>query len=550
MNDLSFEVWLKQFERALQDCQRLYLSSARLCVEQFPGFLPGTPEEFLQLMDDLHKGLLIKIYVEIVQADGRWSREEKKLGTVLFNHIWPGEVSRERLRDAANHVFREAAKLKWYSLVRPFEQIKPLREKVGELETVVTRVANLVAKSDGDCSLAERARLQVIQEEISRHVQRVKLDEASTHEEASTRSAQAVQQLQEVTEKVRVQCEVQSQVAVQAEHQSQEERLGEAIARLDALIGLEKAKHEIRTLTNFLRLQRQRVAAGLPQTELSLHMVFGGNPGTGKTTVARIVGQIYGSMGILKKGHLIETDRSGLVAEYAGQTGPKTNKRIDEALDGVLFVDEAYSLVAKGDDPFGREAVQSLLKRMEDDRNRLVVILAGYPGEMDVLIRSNPGLSSRFNTKLVFEDYKPGELGEIFGSLCEHNHYQVKHEARIQLLLGFKWLYDHRTKNFGNGRLVRNAFETSIRRLANRISGVTRLTEELLTTLEATDVALDDLPAELLSELDAGQFKFQIRCPGCRDVTEAPAEFLGRPVRCKGCEHRFVANWAEPVESV
>ena len=467
---------------------------------------------------------------------------------MLFNHIWPGEVSRERLRDAANHVFREAAKLKWYSLVRPFDQIRPLREKVGELETVVTRVANLVAKSDGEFSAAESGQLQVIQGEISQHLQRVKLDEEGTHEDASTRTAQAVQQLRQDTEQVRVQCEVQSQVVVEEKQQSQEERLSNAIARLDALIGLEKAKQEIRTLTNFLKLQRQRAAAGLPQTELSLHMVFGGNPGTGKTTVARIIGQIYGSMGILEKGHLIETDRSGLVAEYAGQTGPKTNKKIDEALDGVLFVDEAYSLVADGDDPFGREAVQALLKRLEDDRQRLVVILAGYPDEMESLIRSNPGLSSRFNTKLVFDDYTPGELGEIFGCLCEHNHYKLEHAARIRLLLGFKCLYDRRDNHFGNGRLVRNTFESSIRCLANRIAGVTPLTEELLTTLQAADVPLEDLPSELIADMDADQFRFQIRCPGCVEVTEATAEFLGRPVRCKACKHRFVANWAEPIE--
>src|SRR5262245_17493858 len=135
-------------------------------------------------------------------------------------------------------------------------------------------------------------------------------------------------------------------------------------------------------------------------------MVFNGNPGTGKTTVARIVGKIFGAMGVLKKGQLIETDRSGLVAEYAGQTGPKTHKKIDEALDGVLFIDEAYTLIASdGEDPYGHEAVQTLLKRMEDDRERLVVILAGYPMEMAILLRSNPGLSSRFSRQLDFLDY-------------------------------------------------------------------------------------------------------------------------------------------------
>src|SRR5204863_1738957 len=173
------------------------------------------------------------------------------------------------------------------------------------------------------------------------------------------------------------------------------------LAELDELIGLAAIKQEVRTLANYLKLERRRGEAGLADTAMSLHMVFTGNPGTGKTTVSRIIGKIFAAMGVLKKGHLVETDRSGLVAGYAGQTGPKANAKIDEALDGVLFIDEAYSLVAQdGQDSFGNEAMQALLKRSEDDRNRLVVILAGYPEEMKSLLDSNPGLSSRFSRVL------------------------------------------------------------------------------------------------------------------------------------------------------
>src|SRR5690606_34649847 len=227
------------------------------------------------------------------------------------------------------------------------------------------------------------------------------------------------------------------------------ELLAEALVELDSLIGLSDVKHEVRTLANFLKVQRQRAEAGLPATSLTLDMVFGGNPGTGKTSVARIIGRIFSAMGVLQRGHLVETDRSGLVAEYAGQTGPKTNKKIDEALGGVLFIDEAYSLVAEsGQDPYGDEAVQTLLKRMEDDRQRLVVILAGYPLPLERLLRSNPGLSSRFNRRLNFEDYRPAELGRIFQSMCERNQYMAPPLTRAKLMLGFDYLYRHRDEHF------------------------------------------------------------------------------------------------------
>jgi SpoVK/Ycf46/Vps4 family AAA+-type ATPase len=504
MNSPAPNPLLEQFQKAVADCHRLYRSSAQLCIEQFPGFLPGTPEEFVQLMDDLHKGLLIKIYVSIVEVDDRWTRGEKQLGKVLFDHIWPGEVNASRLREAATHVFREASELKWYSLIRPFRKITPLQEKVGELEAVVSRVANLVARADGKVGPREDRRLRTIMNELQLHLQNVQDDSvdrsaAPTHSQA----ALAVQEIRQQTEEVRQQCEIQASVDIEVAEKSAEERLAESLERLDALIGLESVKDEIRTLTNFLRLQQQRAAANLPKTELTLHMVFGGNPGTGKTTVARIVGQIYGSMGILEKGHLVETDRSGLVAEYAGQTAPRANQKVDEAMDGVLFIDEAYSLVAdSGDDPFGREAVQTLLKRMEDDRRRIVVILAGYPLEMERLLRSNPGLSSRFNTQLTFEDYSPGELGRIFGHLCDHNHYRLPAATQQRLLLGFSWLYENRDAHFGNGRLVRNVFENSIRKLANRIVDIRELDEKALTTILPEDIDFTDVPEQAWENQD------------------------------------------------
>ncbi|MGE3776422.1 MAG: AAA family ATPase [Pirellulaceae bacterium] len=534
-----------EFERAILDCRQLYQSSARLCIQQCPYLLPGSADSFVELMDDLHQGVLIKIYVTIVQADERWVSEEKQLAQTLFRHLW-GEIPQGQLREVARRVFREAEQLNWSALVRPFRQFPPLRDRIAALETLIVRVANLVAKADGAMTTEELAGLRRIQHEIERSLRH--RDDADFSGVAATVSIGAFpQQLQQEYAPPDEELTLAEPLDDEPQSGASEERLAEAIGHLDSLVGLPQVKHEIRTLTNYLRLQQQRAAAGLPQTRLNLHLVFGGNPGTGKTTVARIVGEIYGAMGILRIGHLVETDRGGLVAEFAGQTAPKTNKKIDEALDGVLFIDEAYSLVDEsGDDPYGRESLQTLLKRMEDDRDRIVVILAGYPEEMDRLLSSNPGLKSRFNTHLTFEDYAPPELGSIFGRLCDQNHYQLPAATRAKLLLGFQWLYAHRDDHFGNGRLVRNAFETAIRRLANRIADIRQLTRTLLTTFQPEDIQLPGVPPSAWPG-DLSTLRFRVLCDGCRDATVVPTDFLGKRVKCRRCEHRFVVGWGEPA---
>ncbi len=303
----------------------------------------------------------------------------------------------------------------------------------------------------------------------------------------------------------------------------------------------------------------------MPQHALSLHMVFNGNPGTGKTTVARIVGRIFKALGLLKKGHLIETDRSGLVAEYAGQTATKTNRKIDEALDGILFVDEAYSLVATdGADAYGLEAIQALVKRMEDDRQRLVVILAGYPGPMQQLLDSNPGLSSRFNTQMMFTDYEPVDLGRIYQLMCEANHYQLPPEARAKLLLGFHWLYRSRDEHFGNGRLVRNTFENSVRRLADRIADIVPITRELLTKLTTHDIYMADVPDEIWQQAGEDRTFFAVPCPHCaqnvhlRSATRFPCALpalpgplrrrLGRAGAQVALTHRLARRYLAPIK--
>ena len=199
---------------------------------------------------------------------------------------------------------------------------------------------------------------------------------------------------------------------------------GDPYQELDDLIGLNSVKKEVRSLANFVKLQKQREAQGLKTAKVSYHLVFYGSPGTGKTTVARIVGRIYKDLGVLKKGHTVETDRAGLCGEYVGKTGPKTDTVISKALDGVLFIDEAYSLVPEGGagNDYGQEAISTILKRMEDYRDRLVVIVAGYKDEMQRFIDSNPGLQSRFNRYIDFPDYSGTELVEIFKMYMKKNH--------------------------------------------------------------------------------------------------------------------------------
>ncbi|MBR1415459.1 MAG: AAA family ATPase [Prevotella sp.] len=265
---------------------------------------------------------------------------------------------------------------------------------------------------------------------------------------------------------------------------------GDPYAELDELIGLGSVKKEVRSLANFVKLQKQREEQGLKTAKVSYHLVFYGSPGTGKTTVARIVGRIYKDLGVLKKGHTVETDRSGLVAEYMGQTAMKTDTIIKQALDGVLFIDEAYSLVPEGGNgqDYGQEAIATLLKRMEDYRDRLVVIIAGYKDEMQRFIDSNPGLQSRFNRYIDFPDYTSIELADIFKMYMKKNQYTLAADADEYLEKQFEYAVNHKDRNFGNARYARNVFEKSIQQQANRLAGQANLNKEQLMELTVDDL--------------------------------------------------------------
>jgi len=269
--------------------------------------------------------------------------------------------------------------------------------------------------------------------------------------------------------------------------------LEELQAELDSLVGLESVKEQVRALVAFLQVQGRRLEHGLPEVATTQHLVFVGNPGTGKTTIARLLAQMYRSMGLLEKGHLVEVDRAGLVGEYVGHTAAKTDRAIRRALDGVLFIDEAYALTpVDGRMDFGAEAVETLLKRMEDYRHRLVVIVAGYPRLMRRFLDSNPGLRSRFSREISFPDYSTSELLAITHRFAATSEYDLQGDAERELAAIFDGV--RRGEGFGNARFARTLFEQALNAQALRLAGdserpVSELDPDHLKMLVAADIA-------------------------------------------------------------
>lgn len=285
-----------------------------------------------------------------------------------------------------------------------------------------------------------------------------------------------------------------AQMPAQAEETVEQEEAKEAqepeksgMEELNELIGLETVKHDVEELVGLARVMKMRQDKGMKTVPVSLHLVFSGNPGTGKTTVARILAKLYKEIGILTTGQLVETDRSGLVAGYVGQTAIKTQKKIQEAMGGVLFIDEAYTLNQEGEN-YGQEAIDTILKAMEDKRDKFVVIVAGYTELMKAFIESNPGLKSRFNKFFEFPDYTAEELQQIFMMQCGKYQYAMTDEAEAAVMAEIERLEGSKGENFANAREVRNLFEKIITNQASRVSALGDVDEEQLTTITAEDL--------------------------------------------------------------
>jgi stage V sporulation protein K len=392
---------------------------------------------------------------------------------------------------------KELTEKQWFSLAYYYDVLR--NEKFVD-EAAINTLNRLAVSPDfkqniqkllSGCKIATNQKeVQSFVVETLTNTKNTKLEEAKKHFESVCQnifgsSPEIQTEIKKILENEEPKQPINTAISLPPENDS----LEKVMAELEALIGLEEVKADIKELINLLEIQKKRKEAGLQNIDIALHTVFLGPPGTGKTTVARLLSRIFKLLGFLSNGQLYETDREGLIAGYVGQTAIKTDKVVDESIGGVLFVDEAYSLNQNAmQSDYGAEAVNTILKRMEDNRDDLAVVVAGYTEPMQLFIESNPGLRSRFNRYFHFDHFKPEQLYTIFEASCKRLDFVLTDDAIDKLNETFELLYEKRDESFGNARVVRNLFEKCVQNQANRVIQIKTITRDVLRALTEEDI--------------------------------------------------------------
>ena len=531
---ITLESVLEELEHAMQQCRELYLSCVAPSGREI---LKGASLERTLCQDRLHKHLLVKICATIAEADGRWTYEEQRCAAAVLKHVGI-PFSHSELDRVADYVKQQAEKLDWQQLIRPYREIPELRDKLAELQTVILRIANLIAKADGSLLPQETTALQRIQVELRPDRSRDSTTPSCSSEDDTVAMACGIERLWRKGRAVKPPAVKPLPSVV---------LLLENLRGLEELVGLHQVKQEIRGLAYVASRQGQRKPTGRTPNSDESQLVFVGHEGTGKSTEARLLSHILVAAGALKHGRLVEVNPRPWADVPADEAANGMDADFAQAIGGTLLIDHASQLLSANEQSLAA-AQEVLLQRMAEHRGQLVVILADHSDRLLPMIHERSDLASAFTRHLYFPDYRVHELGLMFQRFCDRSHYQVSRPAQIKLLLGLQWRLERDGEVFGNGHLIRQLFEDAVYYLGRRIAGISPLTEGLLTTLEDGDIFIDGVPTSVWRDLAAPGRTFTVRCPGCNSVHQVDAEFLGIPVECKRCHCRFVCAWGEPCQ--
>ena len=538
VSKLALEGILAELTQAMRECRELYLA----CVPPSPGRLSSTSRRLAATQDRLHRGLLAKIYGTIAEADGRWMYEELRCAAALLEHVG---VSRppELLEQNARQIGRQAARLDWPGLLRPFREIPALGGRIADLETLVMRIANLIAKSDGFVAPAETAALHAIQAEF-RAMHPPAAEPSSFASSAPTADHPAT-----ADEDLEAELPWVGQVAPRRTRSGKADpgRLRQrCLHQLDALVGLRDVKREIHELADWAFLQHQRRQAGLTYESPDLRFIFVGRPGTGKSLTAWIMSELLAASGALRQGQLVEVSGFDLVSRQPKDAACLVKDKLREAIGGTLLVDHAAALLSADEAAVG-QTLSIAQQNLVAHAGRLAVVLADPSERLLAALDRHTDWRPLFHRHWHFADYGAGELGRIFQFHCDRGHYQVTRAAQIKLLLGFDWQLGHRADQFGWGHGVQRVFERAVQQLAGRIAGISPLTKQLLTTFYDVDIAISGTPDNVFRGLADPQRTFTIHCPGCDSVNTVGPEYLGIRVACNRCRQQFVCAWGDPI---